>query len=263
MQSHTRVTVVSGPMQGTQPKLVDWLRERPFALAMSSGFFGFFAHCGMLTVLEDEGLLPTRLSGSSAGALVAGAWASGVDAPTFSRELHVLRREDFWDPRLGAGLLAGRLFRARLEATLAARSFDACRVPLAVSAFEVLRRRTRILDSGDLAAAIHASCAVPFLFHPVVIDRVPLVDGGVSDRPGLAGMPHGERVFFHHLASRSPWRTTLEVPRREGMIALVIDGLPRLGPFRLEIGPRAFEAARAATKRALRQPIANDRVVVT
>ena len=246
--------------------LADWLAEEPFTLTMSSGFFGFFAHCGMLTVLEDEGLLPKRLSGSSAGALVAGAWASGVDAASFARELRALRRRDFWDPRLGAGLLAGRLFRARLEATLGARSFDACRVPLAVSAFELRGRRTRVLDRGDLAAAIHASCAVPFLFHPVVIDRVAMVDGGVADRPGLAGMPRDERLLFHHLASRSSSRlrrTDLEVPRREGMLALVIDGLPRLGPFRLELGPRAFEAARAATKRALGQPIDGGPIVVS
>ena len=44
--------------------LRDWLKEGPFALTMSSGFFGFFAHAGMLTVLEDEGFLPSRLSGS-------------------------------------------------------------------------------------------------------------------------------------------------------------------------------------------------------
>ena len=60
------------------PTLEEWLREAPFALGMSSGFFGFFAHTGVVTVLEDEGLLPSRVSGSSAGALVGGAWAAGV-----------------------------------------------------------------------------------------------------------------------------------------------------------------------------------------
>ncbi len=38
----------------------------------------FFAYCGFLSVLEAEGLLPTRVSGSSAGALIAGSWASGL-----------------------------------------------------------------------------------------------------------------------------------------------------------------------------------------
>ena len=61
--------------------LRDWLAESPFSLAMSSGFFGFFAHTGMLAALEEAGVLPAEVAGSSAGALVAGLWASGIDAP--------------------------------------------------------------------------------------------------------------------------------------------------------------------------------------
>src|SRR5689334_8453056 len=102
------------------PTLRQWLAEGPFALTLSSGFFGFFAHTGLMTALEDAGALPARLSGSSAGALVSGLWASGVDAPAIRDALLALRREDFWDPGFGLGLLRGRLFRERLEALLRA-----------------------------------------------------------------------------------------------------------------------------------------------
>ncbi|MCL2725262.1 MAG: patatin-like phospholipase family protein [Polyangiaceae bacterium] len=230
---------------------------------MSSGFFGFFAHAGLMTVLEDKGLLPTRVSGSSAGALVSAAWASGLDAAELGRELLHLERKDFWDPGFGAGLLRGRLFRRRLEALLPKRTFDACRVPCAVSVFDVLTQRTRVVASGDLPRAIHASCAVPGLFHPVWIDGRPSYDGGILDRPGLEAMPAEEsRVLFHHLASKSPWRSVLEMPRRPGMVTLVIEGLPRSGPFRLAEGRRAFSVARAAAKRALDRPIEDGIVVI-
>ncbi len=248
------------------PRLGEWLREGPFALAMSSGFFGFFAHCGALTVLEDEGLLPSRLSGSSAGALVTGMWASGLDAPHLADELRRLRREDFWDPRPGAGLLRGALFRARLDALLRARDFAACRTRLAVSTYDVLARETRVIEDGPLAPALHASCAVPFMFHPVRLGGRFLVDGGVADRPGLAGMPPGTRVLFHHLASRSPWRRagsmSMEIPARPGLVAVAIVGLPRVGPFRLHHGIRAFDAARHAMRRALDQPVSDGTVRV-
>lgn len=248
------------------PSLREWLRERPFTLAMSSGFFGFFAHTGVLSVLEEEGLLPARVSGSSAGALVTGAWAAGLDADALARELEALRREHFWDPGLGAGLLRGALFRAKLESMLPLREIARARVPVTLSTHELVRGRTRVIERGDLAAAIHASCAVPFMFHPVRVDGRWLVDGGVSDRPGLSGVPAGERVLFHHLASRSPWRRkgdpALEIPRRDGLTALVIEGLPRVGPYRLHEGVRALGVARAATKRALDRPIAAGRVVV-
>ena len=237
------------------PSLRDWLREGPFTLGLSSGFFGFFAHAGLMTVLEDEGLLPARLAGSSAGALVAGLWASGIDGPRLREELHALRREHFWDPRPGFGLLRGRLFRERLDGLLLGRTFADCRALLSVSVFDALSRRTRVLAAGPLAPALHASCAVPLLFQPVWVDGRPLLDGGIADRPGLDGVPAGERVLHHHLASRSPWRrpgaTSMAVPARPGLCSLVIGDLPRVGPFRLEEGPRAFAAARRAAREAL------------
>jgi len=242
--------------------LREWLREGPFSLAMSSGFFGFFAHCGMMTVLEDADLLPVRLTGSSAGALVGGAWAAGLEAPALARELMQLERAHFWDPRPGLGLLRGRLFRERLEGLLPRRSFEECRAPVAVSVFDVRTRSTRVIRSGALAPALHASCAVPVMFHPVWHEGTLLYDGGVLDRPGLVGMPEGERVLFHHLASKSPWRTTLEMPRRAGMTTLVIEDLPRSGPFKLEQGRRAFEAARKAAKVALERAVDGDLVRV-
>jgi NTE family protein len=166
-----------------------------------------------------------------------------------------LRRDHFWDPRPGLGLLRGRLFRERLLAILGARTFEACRVPAAISVYDVLSRATRVVTAGELAPAIQASCAVPLLFHPVWSGGRPLLDGGIGDRPGVLGLPEGARALHHHLASRSPWRrvgaTSMEVPRRRGLLSLVLGDLPRVGPFRLEQGPRAFERARRAAREAL------------
>ena len=248
----------------TARTLAEHLREAPFALGMSAGFFSFFAHTGFLTVLEDEGLVPTRLAGASAGALVAGAWAAGVDAPAIADELLALERSHFWDPAIGPGLLRGRLFHERLSRLLPHHTFERCRAPVAMSIFDVLGRKTTAIDRGDLVTAIRASCAVPFLFHPVTLEGRRYWDGGLFDRPGLLGMPREEpRVLFHHIASRSPWRMKKsELPKRPNMVTLVIDTLPRSGPFRLDEGRRAFKVAREATKRALDKRIENGLVVV-
>jgi len=243
------------------PTLADWLAEAPFGLAMSSGFFSFYAHTGMLAALVGRGLRPVHVAGSSAGAMVAGAWAAGVEPDDLARVLVGLRREDFWDPAPGAGLLAGKKFDRLLRDVLPTGTFAACRVPARISVFEILRRRTRVIDAGDLATAIRASCAVPGMFQPVWIDRRPHWDGGILDRPGIAGVPPG-RLLFHHISSRSPWRRpgspSLAIPRRDQMVSLVIDGLPRVHPFRLELGRDAFALARAATERALDRPLAGD-----
>ena len=104
---------------------------------------------------------------------------------------------------------------------------------------------------------------MPFLFHPVRIDGRSYYDGGILDRPGLEGMPAGERVLFHHIASRSPWRSKSEpMPTRAGMVTLAIENLPRSGPFKLDQGRLAYRAAREATKKALDQRISDEKVVV-
>ncbi len=246
-----------------RPTLRAWLQEGDFTLAMSSGFFAFFAHTGMMTALEDAGLVPARVSGSSAGALVGASWAGGVDAPVLAAELERLERAHFWDPGPGLGLLRGRLFRDKLGAMLGARTFRETRVPAAVSAFDVRTRTTHVLAHGPLVPAIHASCAVPLLFQPVSIGGRPYLDGGILDRPGLLGVPASDRrVLFHHIASKSPWRSALEMPEREGMVTLVMAGLPRSGPFALAEGRRAFAAAREAMTRALDERLDGRALVV-
>ena len=251
-------------MTSTPPTLRTWLREEPFTLTLSAGFFGFFAHAGFITALEEEGITPTRLTGSSAGALVAGLWASGRDASTLREALFTLRREAFWDPGFGAGLLKGQLFAERLAELLPVDHFEACRWPLAVSVFELVRLRTRVIDTGPLNPAIRASCAFPGLFHPVRVAGRLAIDGGVLDRSGLAAVPPGTRTLYHHLATRSRLRSKLQqlsgIPQREGLCPIMIEELPRVGPGTLGEGPLAFARAREALLRALDTPAPLDAV---
>ncbi len=246
-------------------KLAAWLSEQPFTLTMSSGFFGFFAHAGVLSALLEHGLVPTRVTGSSAGALITAAWASGVEPDALKQQLFALRKSDFWDPAPGLGLLKGNKFRSKLKQILVAQSFESCRVPLALSAWDGLARKTRVIDSGCLVDGIYASCAVPFLFQPIWSNRRPLWDGGIKDRPGLAGTRSGERIFYHHIASRSPWRRkgsdALRLPERDNLVSLALHGLPRSGPDKLDLGPRIFKLAHAATVKALSMELQNQNIV--
>lgn len=246
--------------------LGDWLAAEPFALAMSSGFFSFFAHAGMLSALESEGLAPSSLSGSSAGALIAGLSGAGLSSDAMRETLSSLKREDFWDPKPGLGILGGRLFRETLDALLPVSTFAECRLPVRISVYDLGKRQTQVLEDGDLASAIHASCALPVLFHPVRRQGRLLSDGGIADRPGLLGTESDPRIFYHHIASRSPWRrpgsAALRIPRRDSMVSLRIEKLPRANPFHLERGVQAMQEAQEATRRALQEPIVEGVVTV-
>jgi NTE family protein len=243
-------------MSTSPPSLETWLRQGPFTLALSAGFFGFFAHCGLLEALLEVGLVPAAVTGASAGALVGGLWAAGLEPAAIGAELQALRRADFWDPWPGLGFLRGRLFRRHLERSLPVTTFDACRAPFFASVFDVFARATRVLSTGELAPAIQASCSVPLLFHPTFIGRRPCVDGGVRDRPALAGLEPGARVLSHYLLPHDPLDRERTPPARAGMTALVLRGLPRVHPFGLAAGPLARVAACEATRRALKLPLA-------
>jgi NTE family protein len=158
------------------------------------------------------------------------------------------------------------LFRERLQRLLPVRTFEECRVPVACSVFDLASRGTRVLDRGELAPAIQASCSVPLLFHPVLHEGRLLYDGGILDRPGLAGAGASERVFYHHLTSRVPAFAQRALqrqwPKRPGLVTLVVEALPRCDPFRLEMGRRALDLAARAMRAALDLPVASDVVRV-
>lgn len=234
--------------------LNDWLTG-PFHLALSAGFFGFFAHTGMLTALTEKGLRPTSCSGSSAGALVSGLYAAGLEPNRIAEILLTVSRDDFWDPGLGFGLLKGDKFRGLLDRHLPVRTIEACRIPLALSVYDIRSRSTKVVRKGDLSRAISASCALPGLFQPVTLDGRVASDGGIKDRHALDGAAEEEKIFYHHLASKSPWRKTndsgLALPERDGVVSLALHGLTRVSPFKLEKGLLALNQAYKLTSKLL------------
>ncbi|MEM7236078.1 MAG: patatin-like phospholipase family protein, partial [Planctomycetota bacterium] len=242
--------------------LREWLLAQPFDLAMSSGFFGFFAHAGFLTALLEESFAPSRVAGSSAGALVAGFHASGMKPSEMRDHLSELRKSDFWDPFPGPGLVRGRRLRRVLEERLPVARIEDAALPLLISVFDVFAWRTVVLRSGDLARAIHASCCVPGLFWPVWIERRVCVDGGLRDHPGISGFEPGDRVLQHLLLSDESSSAFARARRRTeqnpNTAALVLPGLPKVGPNRLDEGMTAFERAREAALQALDAPVSTE-----
>ncbi len=243
--------------------LREWLQDAPFGLTLSAGFFGFFAHGGCVAALEENDLFPASMSGSSAGALVAALWASGRTSDELKNALVSLRKKDFWDPGWGLGLLKGQRFSDTLDSLLKETTFESCRWPLALSVFDLKTMSTRVLCSGELNPAVRASCAYPGLFHPVSVDTFWAIDGGVLDRSGLAGIAGDQRVLYHHIPSRSTWRSRVKrlsgIPSRKNLFALIPTDLPRLGPNQLEDGMIAFDRARAHALKMLDSPVINGR----
>ena len=238
--------------------LRQWLEEGPYTLALSSGFFGFFAHVGVLLALEENGLVPSEMSGASAGALAGGCWAAGCSAESLRQLLFELKRQDFWDPSFGFGLLKGERFRKFVDKVTPVSSIEECRVPLKISAFDLYTQSTHVLEQGSLSEGIYASCAVPLLFHPIKIDRGFYLDGSIKDRPGLSGISDNARVLCHHILTRRTIgrpKKLLQPIYRQNTVTVVVQGLQPVNPFQLENGKQALLQAHHAMRCALGKPV--------
>ena len=240
--------------------LSEALREEPFTLVLSAGFFGFFAHVGFLQALEEMELRPRAIVGVSAGALAGGLWASGMSADELEAELKGLTRSKFWDPGLPiGGFLKGMRFDALLRELFernGVTQLEDCAIPFQSVAYDLLEGRTVALEKGDAVKAVRASCAMPVLFRPVRIGWRWYVDGGLHERTGLSFVDQGTKAALHYLAPRSPWswyrRVSLDPSELLGeRPGLVIDSLPRLGPFRLGAGAEAIAVARRVSRKWL------------
>ncbi len=144
------------------------------AVVFSSGFFGFFAHAGVLSALRTLSIDPIGYAGTSSGAIVAAMAASGMDDESIRALLFNLKKEDFWDPNPFAslirdglrgfkgtgGYLRGEGF-ARLLSSLPVKRIEDCPKPLAISATNLTERKETVFTRGDLAKAVQASGAVP------------------------------------------------------------------------------------------------------
>jgi NTE family protein len=163
------------------------LDERPVSqplrvgVALGGGFARAIAHVGVLRVLEDAGLQICSIAGISAGAMVAGAYASGREldeiAATAStmRFSHVAR---WCVSRMG--LAGSRPMHAFLKGLLRSYRFDEMRIPLSVVATDLVTGTATVFRTGDVIDPIRASCAYPGLIEPVVIGERLYVDGAIG-----------------------------------------------------------------------------------
>jgi NTE family protein len=170
-------------------------------LALGGGGAKGLAHIPVLELLDELGLRPHRIAGTSIGSVMGALYASGLSGREirdlfdrlFIKEAdtwrEIIERKDLlrWleliDLDLGDGGLVGSdTFLDFLgEAMAEAADFEALKIPLSVVASSLWTGEQVVMDSGDLLKALKASIAVPGLFAPVPYEGRHLIDGGVAN----------------------------------------------------------------------------------
>jgi NTE family protein len=157
------------------------LRPPRVALALGGGAARGFAHIGVIQVLEENGIHPDIVTGTSAGSLVAALYASGrsgkeLEAIALSMDESALT--DWAFP--GRGLIRGTALADYVRAQVGNRSFDQMKIPLGIVATDLDSGKPILFRRGDVGTAVRASSAVPAVFQPVRLGTHEYVDGGLT-----------------------------------------------------------------------------------
>lgn len=162
------------------------------SLALSGGGAAGFGHVIVLETLDELGVRPRAIAGTSMGAVIGAAYAAGLSGAEI--RAHILERVNspleaarvFWRAHLSEGLnlLRPIAARAAVETVLPAsvpQDFSDLACPLTVMATDYRARKAVAFTSGPLHEALAASVAIPGAFAPVVLGGRLYVDGGVSN----------------------------------------------------------------------------------
>ena len=136
--------------------------------------------------LDEVGIKPTIISGTSIGAIIGSFYAagfSGLEMEHRLSDLSLLKIPRLVDFKLfsTSALLKGRRIAAFLRSTIGCETFEELSIPLKISAADFWQRRELVFDSGPLIPAIRASISLPVIFEPVPYENTLLIDGGICN----------------------------------------------------------------------------------
>lgn len=167
-------------------------------LALGGGAARGFAHVGVIQVLEEAGIRPTMVTGTSAGSLVAAIYASGKSGKQLQHVAETMEEAAFADwtlPLFNRGVLRGDALARYVNAQVGLRLIEDLPLPLGIVATDLNSGLSTLFQRGDTGTAVRASSAVPAVFQPVRISGHEYVDGGlVSPVPVRAAKQMGAEL---------------------------------------------------------------------
>lgn len=271
-------SVPTPPVAPTPPPVVEAPAPKKIptlGLALGGGAARGFAHIGVLQVLEEEGIKPTLVVGTSAGSVVAAFYASGKTASQLQWLADTMDESQFTDwanPFTGRGMLRGEALGKYVNSQLNGMKIEDMKMPLGIVATDLRTGDGILFRRGDVATAVRASSAVPSVFEPVRIGGKDYVDGGlvspvpvryakqmgadivlaidISSRPEDAKTSDLLKVLLQTFSIMGKSISQLELAQAD---VVVRPALPDVGSAEFSARKKSIEAGRAAMKQALPQ----------
>ena len=162
-------------------KKIKQQQSRPIvALVLGSGGARGYAHIGVIKVLEQQGIRPDFIVGTSAGSIVGSIYASGKNAQHLREIAMNMKANDVRDVTLDLkGFFDGKKVENYVNAQVDQLRLEQFKIPMYVVATELKEGKKVVFNYGNTGQAVRASVSIPSMFVPTKIAEHEYVDGGL------------------------------------------------------------------------------------
>ena len=160
-------------------------RKKPvIGLALGGGAARGFAHIGVIKALESQGIFPNLVVGTSAGSVIAALYASGyrgTELQKIALSLDEAAITDWALPFSGrfGGMIKGDALQAMVNRLIKNQTIENMPMPLGIVSTDLQTGNGVLFQRGDTGQAVRASCSIPGVFQPTIIQGREYVDGGL------------------------------------------------------------------------------------
>lgn len=159
---------------------MDTTPEYKIGLALSGGGARGFAHLGVIQAMYEYGLRPDVISGTSAGAIIGAMIAAGRTPEECLQFFTGRKIFHFARPTMNKkGIMIMNGMEERLAEFLKVKTFEELKIPLVITASDIINAVPIHFEKGELLPCIIASSSIPVVFTPREINNIDYVDGGV------------------------------------------------------------------------------------
>jgi len=176
------------------------------AYALGSGAARGFAHVGVLNALDNAGISPDLIVGTSSGSMVGVLYAAGIRGDALTALAMGIERDEVIDYTASRrGVIVGKSLQAFVNSKLENRLLEELEIPVAVVSTDLRSGTKAVFTQGDPGLAVRAASSFPGLFRPAVIGGREYVDGGVlSPVPVETALDLGADIVIAVDVARSP-----------------------------------------------------------
>jgi len=155
------------------------MMESEVALVLSGGGARGMAHIGVLKALNDHGIYPKEIAGTSIGAVIGLLYAAGLSPNEIIRHIEQLKFYELFTSYTKIRKRSLNILYPIIKKAIGVDRFDQLKIPLHIAVSNVNTSRPEIISEGDCIHAALASASIPFIFRAYSNNEMDYIDGGL------------------------------------------------------------------------------------